>query len=136
SAQSVGVHGGDESTGTPVPSRAGSGPVSPAGLGPQLGLALAHGLPALGHGRPEVAPEGSEGVGQVGADALGGVASGGLPHEAHEPERDAEPEAGAHHEPEEAPEHQRWARARRSRDAARPVPEAKAIVLMTGFEKA
>ena len=61
---------------------------------------------ALGHGVAQVLAEAlARPSARSDGHALGRVAGGRLPHPAHEPERDAEAEAGADDEPEEPLEH-------------------------------
>src|SRR5581483_1057487 len=113
----------------------------PAGLhqlGPPFGLALPHGGPSLLDRGPQVATEVTDGRREILGHPLGRVAGDGLAHAARHPERHAEAEPEADHQPEQPLEHARQScnRRRRKRRAARPVPDANANVLMTGFEKA
>src|SRR5436190_1219576 len=59
----------------------------------------------IGDRGPDVSAEAPHRAREVGRHALGGVALHRLAHEAHQPERHAEPEADADHEPEETLEH-------------------------------
>src|SRR4051812_32411537 len=70
-------------------------------------LPLAHGLATLGDGGAQVGAELPQRAGQVGRDPIGRVALDRAPHEAHQPERHAEAEAGADHQPEQPLEHRR-----------------------------
>src|SRR5947208_1132956 len=110
----------------------------PAGafeLRADLRLALLHRRPSVGHRGPEILAERPERTGEIGRHPFRGVALDGLAHEADQPERHAESESGSDHEPEQSLEHQS-SRLRRKRRAARPVPDANAIALITGLEKA
>src|SRR5437588_97803 len=110
----------------------------PAGgrqLGADLCLALLHRRPSVGHRGPQVLTERPERTGEIGRHPFWRVALDGLTDEADQPERHAEPESGSDHEPEQSLEHQS-SRPRRKRRAARPVPDANAMALITGLEKA
>src|SRR4051812_30874547 len=66
---------------------------------------LAHGLAAVGHGGPEIGTEAAERSGQIGRNPFGRVALHRVAHEPHHPERHAEAEARADHQPEQSLEH-------------------------------
>src|SRR5436190_13340134 len=105
-------------------------------LGPQVGLGFPHALASLGHGGPDVTPQGPQRAGQVGRDPLRRVALDRLPHEPHEPERRTEAEPDSDDQPEESFEHRPYILARRKRRKARPVPAPKAKTLTTGLDRA
>src|SRR5438132_7417174 len=77
------------------------GPGPGIDAGAQVLLGLPHGDPALGDGSADVLTEGAESVSEVARHALGRVALDRVADEPHQPERDAEAEAGTDHQPEE-----------------------------------